>query len=185
VIYDPTKRSAEFTGHVEIRDGTRTITANELKVSFSADGAIQNQTPQQAGKPAAPPSGKTLEEAKAKAELLKARLAETSDRVTELADKVAEERRKQPRPRGAEEPVNAARANAEAGDEFVAVYMAMIKGEKLEQAGDLKAALEIMKQAAGRLDKLSVDYPDWQPQIVKFRKDKISAAIQKLQERLK
>jgi tetratricopeptide (TPR) repeat protein len=76
---------------------------------------------------------------------------------------------------------------AESGDPselFLNAYMSVQKGEKLEQDGKLKLALQKYRYAASLLEQIHQRDPDWQPLIVEYRKKKTSDAIGKLEKKI-
>jgi Flp pilus assembly protein TadD len=76
---------------------------------------------------------------------------------------------------------------AEAGDPselFLNAYMSVQKGEKLEQDGKLKLALQKYRYAASLLDQIHKRNPEWQPLIVEYRKKKTSDAIGALEKKI-
>ncbi|MDB6151967.1 MAG: Tetratricopeptide 2 repeat protein [Chthoniobacteraceae bacterium] len=56
-------------------------------------------------------------------------------------------------------------------DEFLSGYLECQKGDKAEKAGSFSAALKSYKQAIAILDQLAAHSPDWQPVVVKRRRE--------------
>ena len=77
-----------------------------------------------------------------------------------------------------------AQSSTDPGDLFVNAYMAVQQGEKAEQSGSLKVALTKLRSAAGVLDQIATRFPNWQPQIVDYRKTRTLDAIARVQEKI-
>ena len=75
-------------------------------------------------------------------------------------------------------------AVADPGDLFVNAYMAVQQGEKYEQGGSFKQALTKLRYAATVLDQISTGWPNWQPQIVTYRKQRTAETIARVQEKI-
>lgn len=66
-------------------------------------------------------------------------------------------------------------------DIFLRAFSAFQKGEKLVAQNSVAEATQAFKQAATALNELETRHPDWNPAIVKFRKGRIAAALEKIQ----
>jgi hypothetical protein len=80
-------------------------------------------------------------------------------------------------------PMRAA-SNVDPGDLFVNAYMAVQQGEKAEQNGNFKLALTKLRSAATVLDQIASQFPNWQPQIVDYRKTRTADSITRVQEKI-
>ena len=78
-----------------------------------------------------------------------------------------------------------AQSGGDASDLFLNAFMAFQKGEKAEGTGDTGAAVKAYNQAISNLDQLSQRWPAWQPPIVKYRRDRAAAALEKLQAKMR
>jgi hypothetical protein len=81
-------------------------------------------------------------------------------------------------------PLAAAQSSKDAGDLFVAAYMSAQKGEKEEAAGRLNLALSKLQEAAGKLDEVATEFPQWNPAVVKYRKERTTKAITRVKEKI-
>ncbi len=77
-----------------------------------------------------------------------------------------------------------AQSATDPGDLFVNAYMAVQQAEKAEQSGNYRTATTKLRFAAEILDGIARNYPDWQPAIVKYRKQRTSEGITRVQEKL-
>ncbi|MHA3773531.1 hypothetical protein ACXR0O_18510 [Verrucomicrobiota bacterium sgz303538] len=68
-------------------------------------------------------------------------------------------------------------------DIFLRAFTASRKGEKLATENSVAEATQAFKQAAEALKELETRHPDWNPAIVKFRKGRVAAALEKIQGR--
>ena len=78
-------------------------------------------------------------------------------------------------------------ALAEAGDPsdlFLNAYLSVQQAEKLDNAGNFKAALAKYRYAATLLEQIQKNSPDWQPLIIDYRKKKTTESISRLQEKI-
>lgn len=75
-------------------------------------------------------------------------------------------------------------AYATPGDAFVNAYMWVKKGERFQTEGDIPAALREMEAAARLFDDISQATPEWQPDVVAYRKKRTAAAIESLRAAL-
>ncbi|MCX6966242.1 MAG: tetratricopeptide repeat protein [Verrucomicrobia bacterium] len=62
--------------------------------------------------------------------------------------------------------------------------MSAQQGEKLESQGSFKIALAKYRFAGSVLDQLQQRSPDWNPQVVAYRRKRVADAIQKLEEKI-
>ena len=81
------------------------------------------------------------------------------------------------------EPLRA-EAPADPGDLFVSAYMAVQQGEKAEQGGDFRGALNKFRYAAEVLEMIGKRFPAWQPPIVNYRKQRTAEALVRMEERV-
>jgi len=70
------------------------------------------------------------------------------------------------------------------GEVFLSAYMSAQQAEKLESQGSFKTALTKYRFAGSVLDQLQQRSPDWNPQVVAYRKQRVADAIQKLEEKI-
>src|SRR5689334_25440414 len=77
-----------------------------------------------------------------------------------------------------------AAGTADPGDLFVNAYMSVQQAEKAEQSGSYKTALAKYRSAATMLDQIASGFPNWQPQIVGYRKQRTGEAIVRVQDRI-
>lgn len=77
-----------------------------------------------------------------------------------------------------------AEAAADPGDLFVSAYMAVQQGEKAEQGGDFRGALNKFRYAAEVLEMIGKKFPTWQPPIVNYRKQRTAEAMVRMEERV-
>lgn len=78
----------------------------------------------------------------------------------------------------------ASAAYAESGDpsdQFLDAFLSFQKGEKAEQTGNAKGALTSYNKAIDVLDSISARWPNWNPAIVKHRREKAAEAVGRLQ----
>jgi hypothetical protein len=74
----------------------------------------------------------------------------------------------------------AAPAYAQSGDGsemFLNAYSTFQKAESLEKKGDSGGALNLYQEVAKALTQLTVQFPSWSPQVVKYRTQLTSQAI--------
>ncbi|HSI15500.1 MAG TPA: M56 family metallopeptidase [Chthoniobacter sp.] len=69
-------------------------------------------------------------------------------------------------------------------DAFVSAYLHVQKGERLKAQSDIQGALQEMEAAARLLDELSKSAPQWQPEIMTYRKKRTADAIESLRKTL-
>ena len=69
-------------------------------------------------------------------------------------------------------------------DLFLNAYLAVQAGEKYEGDGNYKLALGKYHYATGLLDRITKEFPDWQPLIVDYRKKKTDESVTKLQQKV-
>ena len=81
------------------------------------------------------------------------------------------------------EPLRA-EAAADPGDLFVSAYMSVQQGEKAEQGGDFRGALNKFRYAAEVLEMIGKRFPAWQPPIVNYRKQRTAEAVVRMEERV-
>lgn len=67
---------------------------------------------------------------------------------------------------------------------FLNAYLSVQKGEKLEQEGHYKLALQKYRYAASLLDQIHEKTPEWQPLIVEYRKKKTAETIAKIEQKI-
>jgi Flp pilus assembly protein TadD len=67
---------------------------------------------------------------------------------------------------------------------FLSAYMAVQNGQKMEDDGKFKLALQKYRYAVSLLDQIHDKSPDWQPLIVDYRKRKTMEAISKVQQKI-
>lgn len=64
-------------------------------------------------------------------------------------------------------------------EQFLQIYLLIQEGEKLESANQKASARSLFKVSEERLEKLNLNYPEWEPTIVKYRlrysKDKLES----------
>ena len=77
--------------------------------------------------------------------------------------------------------VSTAYAEGDASDQFLDAFLNFQRGEKAESAGKSREALTAYNRAIDVLDAISARYPDWNPAIVKHRREKAAAAVARLQ----
>ena len=77
-----------------------------------------------------------------------------------------------------------AEAAADPGDLFVSAYMSVQQGEKAEQGGDFRGALNKFRYAAEVLEMIGKRFPAWQPPIVNYRKQRTAEAVVRMEERV-
>ena len=70
------------------------------------------------------------------------------------------------------------------GEVFLNAYMSAQQAEKLENQGSFKTALAKYRFAGSVLDQLQQRSPDWNPQVVAYRRKKVADSIQKLEEKI-
>lgn len=70
-------------------------------------------------------------------------------------------------------------------DIFLEIYQLSTAAEKLDKSGDSEAAYKALMKAEGYLNALSQDHPDWQPNVVRYRRNTNAKAIEKLKGKLK
>ena len=70
------------------------------------------------------------------------------------------------------------------GEVFLNAYMSAQQAEKLESQGSFKTALAKYRFAGSVLDQLQQRNPDWNPQVVAYRRTKVADAIRKLEEKI-
>ncbi len=68
-------------------------------------------------------------------------------------------------------------------DLFLSAYLDVQAAEKFEADENYKMALAKYRHAYGLLDRLTKDFPDWQPLIVSYRTKKTEESISKLQQK--
>ena len=69
-------------------------------------------------------------------------------------------------------------------DYFLNAYTAFQKGEKAEGAASFRTAAGAYKQAIGACDQISSRWPNWQPPIVKYRRDRSAEALARVQPKV-
>lgn len=76
---------------------------------------------------------------------------------------------------------SSAYAESDASDQFLDAFLNFQRGEKAENSGDARAALTAYNRAIDVLDAISARSPDWNPAIVKHRREKAAEAVARLQ----
>lgn len=71
--------------------------------------------------------------------------------------------------------------SSDPSDFFLNGYLSFQKGEKAEAAGNARAALSAYKQAVATLNQISDRWPEWNPPLVKYRRDRASEALKRIQ----
>ncbi len=79
-------------------------------------------------------------------------------------------------------PMAFAQAAPDSSEVFLDAYMNVQQAEKLENAGNYRAALSKYRYAGSLLDQLNQRDPEWQKLIVAFRRKKTAEAIAKLEK---
>ncbi len=74
-----------------------------------------------------------------------------------------------------------AQSDSDPGDLFVNAYMAAQEGERAEQAGEFRVALNKFRYAKEALDSVAAKSPSWQPAIVNYRKQRVLEGIARVQ----
>lgn len=74
--------------------------------------------------------------------------------------------------------------SSDPSDHFLTAYMAYQKGEKAENSGSFSSALTAYKQAVSTLDNITQRWPNWNPPIVKHRRDRASEAMSRVQPKI-
>jgi len=67
---------------------------------------------------------------------------------------------------------------------FLSAYMSVQNGEKLEEEGKYKLALQKYRYAASLLEQIHEKTPEWQPLIVDYRTKKTTESIDKIQKKI-
>jgi len=67
---------------------------------------------------------------------------------------------------------------------FLSAYMSVQNGEKLEEQGKYKLALQKYRYAASLLEQIHEKTPEWQPLIVDYRTKKTTESIDKIQKKI-
>lgn len=75
----------------------------------------------------------------------------------------------------------AAFAEGDASDQFLDAFLNFQRGEKSEARGDARGAVSAYNKAIDVLDSIAARHPDWNPTIVKHRRDKAAEAVTRLQ----
>ncbi len=78
-------------------------------------------------------------------------------------------------------------APAQAGDPdpvFLNAYLSIQQAEKLERDQNFKAALARYRYAGSLYDQINAQHPEWQSQIIAYRRKKTAESIRKLEERI-
>jgi Ca-activated chloride channel family protein len=81
-------------------------------------------------------------------------------------------------------PAPPQRNSEAAGDTFIDAYKALQEGEKKEESGDFNAALTKYEFATALLDQLRERSPAWQPEILKYRKERTREAVARVREKI-
>ncbi len=71
--------------------------------------------------------------------------------------------------------------SGDASDQFLDAFLNFQKGEKAETRGDARGAVTAYNRAIDVLDGVSSRWPDWNPAIVKHRRDKAAEGVARLQ----
>ena len=72
-------------------------------------------------------------------------------------------------------------AGGDASDQFLDAFLNFQRGEKAETSGNARGALSAYNKAIDILDGISGRWPDWNPAIVKHRREKAAEAVSRLQ----
>ncbi|MEQ1862308.1 MAG: hypothetical protein ABMA13_20510, partial [Chthoniobacteraceae bacterium] len=72
-------------------------------------------------------------------------------------------------------------AEGDASDQFLDAFLNFQKGEKAESSGNARGALTAYNKAIDVLDAISSRWPEWNPAIVKHRREKAAEAVTRLQ----
>jgi Flp pilus assembly protein TadD len=70
---------------------------------------------------------------------------------------------------------------SDGSEAFLNAYSSFQKAESLEKRGDAAAALNLYQEVGKALGQISAQYPAWSPQVVKYRSQLTTQAIQRLQ----
>lgn len=73
--------------------------------------------------------------------------------------------------------VSPVRAQDSADDQYVIVYGLIEQADSLQDSGNSVQALAAYVQAQGELEKFAKIYPDWNPNIIKYRKSYLAEKI--------
>ena len=75
-------------------------------------------------------------------------------------------------------------ADSAAQDQYVSGYVLWQEAEKLNQSGDGATAYQKYQQGAQILDRLAQNFPAWQPNLVKYRREEIGKKMTDLQKKV-
>ncbi len=102
-------------------------------------------------------------------------------RLKELEDRLSRLEKSQGKASSPEVP----KVLGDAGDIFVRAYMKTQEAARSVAQKNYAAGLATLQEADGMLAKLQEDQPDWQPQILKYRRARIAEQIADAQKALK
>jgi hypothetical protein len=106
------------------------------------------------------------------------RTGEMLKRLKELEYRVSKMEKMDKKETGAERP----QGTADPGDVFVNAYMKCQRALKAAQEKDLDTAVTLFKEADELLAGLQEKDPNWQPGIVKYRRDRVAKELADLQK---
>lgn len=72
----------------------------------------------------------------------------------------------------------------DASDQFFNAYLAFQKGERAEASGNFRAAASAYRQTLNSLDAVTARWPNWNPPVVRFRREKAADGVARMEERL-
>ena len=75
-------------------------------------------------------------------------------------------------------------AAADTADEYFKGYLLNNDGDRLAKEGDFRRALDKYQQAQTIFDSIGTNLPDWQPDVMKMRQQKLKSAIEEVQAKL-
>lgn len=81
-----------------------------------------------------------------------------------------------------EDKIQEITSQQEPQDQFLRVYHQMQDAEDFEKKSEIKKAIEIYEVCLKKIEVIELEYPKWEPVIVKFRKKHFQEKIDKLKQ---
>ena len=187
IRYDRATRQVDLTGKVEIKSDTSLLQADRVTLWLTSDGQIKIKGPHKVNVIPSPETQSKGTVEQTNADLRRHDRGMPATPADQNQFSAAEFRAAiNNKLKYGETAVPDAKPNPAApetgpDDLFLEAYLAFRQAEKLKLGGQTKEAMAKLQLATVKLDAVSSLYPDWQPQIVEYRKARVAESIQHLE----